>query len=102
MTADEAMNLQDHEALLWADGLVRPGLINRAPYFKRAEMAGRYLLYLEAEPLFSLGGFPVSIPYLTDGLLFGGSLLAFLTVHEFGQVTLKVTVPPRVRPRGAN
>ncbi|MGD1922805.1 MAG: type IV secretory system conjugative DNA transfer family protein [Paracoccaceae bacterium] len=42
MTADEAMNLQDHEALLWADGLARPGLINRAPYFKRAEMAERF------------------------------------------------------------
>ncbi|MGD1923191.1 MAG: type IV secretory system conjugative DNA transfer family protein [Paracoccaceae bacterium] len=42
MTADEVMNLQGDEALLWADGLARPGLINRAPYWTRPELAGRY------------------------------------------------------------
>jgi len=39
-----------------------------------AEWAGRLLLY-EREGLAAL---------ITDGLLFGGSLLLFLTVHEFG------------------
>ncbi len=47
-------------------------------------MADRQLVYLAADPWFSLGGFRVSAPLFWDGLRFGGSLLLFLTVHEFG------------------
>ena len=52
--------------------------------FSGAEMAGRYLVYEAADPFFRLGPIPVSVPFLLDGLRFGGSLLLFLTVHEFG------------------
>lgn len=52
--------------------------------FSGAEMAGRYLVYEAAPALFHVGPLPVSMPFLQDGLLFGGSLLLFLTVHEFG------------------
>jgi len=49
-----------------------------------ATMAGRELVYGEAAPLFFLMGMRISWPWLQDGLLYGGSLLLFLTVHEFG------------------
>lgn len=49
-----------------------------------AEMTGRFLVYESAPALFSFFGFPITAPFLADGLLFGGSLLLFLTVHEFG------------------
>lgn len=52
--------------------------------FSGAEMAGRYLVYESAPLLFRLGPIPISGPFLLDGLRFGGSLLLFLTVHEFG------------------
>jgi len=52
--------------------------------FAGAEMAGRYLVYEAAPALFHIGPVPVSTPFLLDGLRFGGSLLLFLTVHEFG------------------
>lgn len=52
--------------------------------FAGAEMAGRYLVYEAAPALFHIGPVPVSVPFLLDGLRFGGSLLLFLTVHEFG------------------
>lgn len=52
--------------------------------FSGAEMAGRYLVYEAAPAFFHLGPIPVSKPFLLDGLRFGGSLLLFLTVHEFG------------------
>ena len=52
--------------------------------FSGAEMAGRYLVYEAAEVFFRIGPIPVSMPFLLDGLRFGGSLLLFLTVHEFG------------------
>ncbi|MDX1546760.1 MAG: site-2 protease family protein [Rhodothermales bacterium] len=45
---------------------------------------GRDLLWQDAEALFNLFGFPVTWPFLADGLRFGVSLLLFLTVHEFG------------------
>jgi membrane-associated protease RseP (regulator of RpoE activity) len=49
-----------------------------------AEMAGRFLIYDQAPPLFFLGGMAISMPFILDGLRFGCSLLLFLTVHEFG------------------
>lgn len=52
--------------------------------FSGAEMAGRYLVYEAAEVFFRIGPIPISKPFLLDGLRFGGSLLLFLTVHEFG------------------
>ena len=48
------------------------------------QMAGRATVYLEAPALFFIAGFPITVPYLMDGFLFGGSLLLFLTFHEFG------------------
>lgn len=48
------------------------------------QFAQRFELYAEAEPWFSLLGMPISEPFVWDGFLFGGSLLLFLTVHEFG------------------
>lgn len=47
-------------------------------------MTGRFLVYDAAPTLFSVLGMSVSVPFLVDGLLFGGGLLFFLTVHEFG------------------
>ncbi|MDA1029126.1 MAG: site-2 protease family protein [Bacteroidetes bacterium] len=49
-----------------------------------AEMTGRYLIYENAAPLFMIGGMAISWPFILDGFIFGGSLLLFLTVHEFG------------------
>ncbi len=52
--------------------------------FSGAQMAGRHVIYDAADVLFQVGPVPISMPFLLDGLLFGGSLLFFLTVHEFG------------------
>ena len=52
--------------------------------FAGAEMASRYVAYMAAPTLFHIGPVPISVPFLLDGLRFGGSLLLFLTVHEFG------------------
>ena len=49
-----------------------------------AEMTGRFLIYESASPLFSIAGIPISWAFILDGFTFGGSLLLFLTVHEFG------------------
>ena len=47
-------------------------------------MTGRFFVYEAASPLFSFVGQPISWPFILDGFRFGGSLLLFLTVHEFG------------------
>ncbi len=52
--------------------------------FSGAQFAGRFLLYEQAEALFMLGEFPVTWPFILDGLRFAFTLLLFLTVHEFG------------------
>lgn len=49
-----------------------------------ALLVGRLELYLREAPFFVLGGLPVTATLLLDGLRFGGALLLFLTVHEFG------------------
>lgn len=49
-----------------------------------AQMSGRSLVYAESLDWWSLFGMRISLPWLLDGLRFGGSLLLFLTVHEFG------------------
>ena len=52
--------------------------------FSGAQMAARILIYDAAAPWFSIGQMGISTPFLLDGLRFGGSLLLFLSVHEFG------------------
>ncbi len=52
--------------------------------FTGAQFVGRFAVYLQAEPLFSVLGLPVSWPFIADGLRFACALLLFLTVHEFG------------------
>ena len=47
-------------------------------------MTYRMLIYADATAWFTLGGVTISAPFVMDGLRFGGSLLLFLTVHEFG------------------
>jgi membrane-associated protease RseP (regulator of RpoE activity) len=47
-------------------------------------MAGRSILYARTAELLTVGGWSITSGYVRDGLLYGGSLLAFLTVHEFG------------------
>lgn len=49
-----------------------------------AGMAGRDLLYEASQRWIEIGPLRLSVDYLLDGLRFGGSLLLFLTVHEFG------------------
>ena len=49
-----------------------------------AQMAGRFELYAASTVWFNVLGFSITGPHLWDGFLFGGSLLLFLTVHEFG------------------
>lgn len=41
-TPDEVMLMPDTQALLFADGLPHPALIERAPYWTRPELAGRF------------------------------------------------------------
>lgn len=58
--------------------------------FMGAQLAGRMLHYASQDAWFYLPqlypppGLPVNGALLLDGLRFGGSLLLFLTVHEFG------------------
>lgn len=52
--------------------------------FTGAQFVGRFVAYQQAEVWFYLLGYPISMPFVIDGLLFAGSLLLFLTVHEFG------------------
>ena len=49
-----------------------------------AGMAGRELVYAEADVWWMVFGMRITLPWVLDGLRFGGSLLLFLTVHEFG------------------
>lgn len=52
--------------------------------FTGAQFIGRTLAWERGEVLLSLFGFPVTGPFLADGLTFAVALLGFLTVHEFG------------------
>ncbi len=52
--------------------------------FAGGQMAGRYIFYAESENWLQLLGARISIEFVLDGFRFGGSLLLFLTVHEFG------------------
>jgi len=52
--------------------------------YSGGQMAGRYLLYAESSTWINVLGMPISLDFVLDGLRFGGSLLLFLTVHEFG------------------
>jgi membrane-associated protease RseP (regulator of RpoE activity) len=52
--------------------------------FAGGQMAGRYLLYAESSNWIRVFGLQISLQFVLDGLRFGGSLLLFLTVHEFG------------------
>ena len=47
-------------------------------------MSGRFLYYSEVGRWFTVFGYQLNLSFLYDGFLFGASLLAFLTVHEFG------------------
>ncbi len=47
-------------------------------------MVGRFDLYAEMDRWVSVFGQPINVDFVLDGLRFGGSLLLFLTVHEFG------------------
>lgn len=48
------------------------------------QFTARMLAYEGSAVLFTLFGLPISWGLILDGLRFGGSLLFFLTVHEFG------------------
>lgn len=52
--------------------------------FAGGQMAGRAIFYAESENWLQLLGAQISLEFVLDGLRFGGSLLLFLTVHEFG------------------
>ena len=52
--------------------------------FTGAQFIGRAEAWLQGEVFFTLLGFPVSWPFILDGLTFAVALLGFLTVHEFG------------------
>jgi len=52
--------------------------------FAGIQMTGRFDLYETEAALFTLLGMEFTRTMLLDGLRFGGSLLLFLTVHEFG------------------
>ena len=52
--------------------------------FTGGQFVGRFLVYEQAQALFSFLGMPISWPFIADGLVFAVSLLLFLTVHEFG------------------
>jgi len=52
--------------------------------FAGGQMAGRYIFYAESENWLQLFGAQISVEFVLDGFRFGGSLLLFLTVHEFG------------------
>jgi len=52
--------------------------------FAGGQLVGRTLHYEAADRWISVLGVGISLDFLLDGLRFGGSLLLFLTVHEFG------------------
>ncbi len=52
--------------------------------FAGGQLVGRYDFYAQSGSWISAMGARISIDFLLDGLRFGGSLLLFLTVHEFG------------------
>lgn len=52
--------------------------------FAGIQMTGRFGLYETEAALFTLFGLGFTQTMLLDGLRFGGGLLLFLTVHEFG------------------
>ncbi len=45
---------------------------------------GRSEAWAAGGAIFNLGGLPVTTTFLADAFVFGGALIAFLTVHEFG------------------
>ncbi len=45
---------------------------------------GRSEAWAAGGAVLDLGGFPVTTTFLADAFVFGGALIAFLTVHEFG------------------
>ena len=52
--------------------------------FTGSQFIGRTIAWEQGEAFFYLLGFPVTWPFIRDGLTFAVSLLGFLTVHEFG------------------
>lgn len=52
--------------------------------FAGGQLVGRALFYQATDNWISVFGLRIPVEYLLDGLRFGGSLLLFLTVHEFG------------------
>ncbi len=52
--------------------------------FAGIQMTGRFYIYEAETALFSVLGIGLTPTMLADGLRFGGSLLLFLTIHEFG------------------
>ena len=49
---------------------------------------GRSVAWEAGNPVFNLGGWPVTDLFLSDSFTFAGGLLLFLTVHEFGHYIL--------------
>ena len=45
---------------------------------------GRSVAWASSDALFNIGGLQISVGMVSDGCLFAGCLLLFLTVHEFG------------------
>jgi len=45
---------------------------------------GRSVAWATGDTIFSLGGIPFTTAFFIDAFTFGGALIAFLTVHEFG------------------
>lgn len=52
--------------------------------FTGSQFIGRTVAWEQGEALFTLLGYPINGAFIRDGLVFSLSLLAFLTVHEFG------------------
>ncbi len=49
---------------------------------------GRSVAWAASNPVFTLGGLPVTERFLLDGFIFAGGLILFLTVHELGHYIL--------------
>ncbi len=45
---------------------------------------GRSVAWTASDALFSVAGIPITLAFFADAFTFGGALIAFLTVHEFG------------------
>ncbi len=45
---------------------------------------GRSVAWAAGDTIFNLGGIPFTAAFFADAFTFGGALIAFLTVHEFG------------------